>query len=131
MKKSSLKFTNPIITKLEYEINAINDEKENDAIKISNTFKVNIKRSEEEKEAVVELNIIIGAKENNEAPFYVDMVMGAIFKWDDSYDENTVKDLLSINAPALLLGYARPIIATITNMSPFPAYNLPFYNFTE
>lgn len=131
MKKSSLKFTNPIITKLEYEINAINDKKENDAIKISNTFKVNIKRSEEEKEAVVELNIIIGAKENNEAPFYVDMVMGAIFKWDDSYDENTVKDLLSINAPALLLGYARPIIATITNMSPFPAYNLPFYNFTE
>ena len=92
---------------------------------------MNIKSSEEEKEAVVELNIIIGAKENNEAPFYVDMVMGAIFKWDDSYDENTVKDLLSINAPALLLGYARPIIATITNMSPFPAYNLPFYNFTE
>ena len=130
MKKSSLKFTNPIIRELNYEINTIGDETENDSIKISNTFKVNIKRSEE-KEAVVELNIIIGTKENNESPFYIDMVMGAIFKWDDSYDENTVQDLLSINAPALLLGYARPIIATITNMSPFPAYNLPFYNFTE
>ena len=59
------------------------------------------------------------------------MVLSAQFIWNDVYDENTLKDLLSINAPALLLGYARPMIASITNMSPYPSFNLPFYNFVE
>ncbi len=131
MKKSSLKFTNPIITKLEYQINPQSEECENDSINISNVFKANIKKIEDKNEAIVELNIIIGQKEETPSPFYVDMIIGAVFRWDNAFDENTVQDLLSINAPALLLGYARPIIATITNMSPFSSYNLPFYNFTE
>ena len=131
MKKSNLKFTNPIITKLEYQINPQNGEVENESISISNAFKVNIKKAENKNEAIVELNIVIGEKEESQSPFFVDIIMGAVFKWDNSYDEKTVQDLLSLNAPALLLGYARPIVATITNMSPYPVYNLPFYNFTE
>lgn len=131
MKKSNLKFTNPIITKLEYQINPQDNGNEENSINISNAFKANIKKIENKNEAIVELNIIIGQKGIAPSPFYVDMIIGAIFKWDNTYDEKTVQDLLSINAPALLLGYARPIIATITNMSPFPVYNLPFYNFTE
>lgn len=131
MKKSNLKFTNPIITKLEYQINPQNGENDKESINISNAFKASIKKIEDKNEAIVELNIVIGEKDDNSSPFYVDMIMGAVFKWDNTYDEKTIQDLLSINAPALLLGYARPIVATITNMSPFPSYNLPFYNFTE
>lgn len=129
MKRSNLKFTNPIITRLNYEINANNNQP--DKIAISNAFNVNVERLEDKCEAVVELNIIIGNKEENPSPFFIDMVIGAAFKWDDSYDEETVQSLLSVNAPALLLGYARPIISTITNMSPYATYNIPFYNFTE
>ena len=131
MKKSNLRFAAPIIRKLEYLINPPDSEGENNSINISNAFKVNINKYENKNEAIVELNIIIGQKESEPSPFYVDMVIGAVFKWDNSYDEETVQNLLSINAPALLLGYARPIVATITNMSPYPSYNLPFYNFTE
>ena len=59
------------------------------------------------------------------------MTIGAKFLWDDVYDEETLRDLLSKNAPALLLGYARPIIANMTSAGPMAAYHLPFYNFTD
>ena len=59
------------------------------------------------------------------------MTIGARFLWDDVYDEETLQDLLSQNAPALLLGYARPIIANMTSVGPTSTYNLPFYNFTD
>lgn len=52
------------------------------------------------------------------------------FKWED-LDEKTAESMLNLNAPALLLGYMRPIVANITNSSNFPAYNLPFINFKE
>ena len=130
MEKSKLYFTNPIIKNINYKVN-LNLEPYNDgSIDIANTFKLNIKRAENKNEALVELNIIIG-EEDEKLPFFIDMIICAIFKWEDAYDEKTLQGLLSINAPALLLGYARPMIATITNMSPYPVYNLPFYNFTK
>ena len=39
--------------------------------------------------------------------------------------------VLEKNAQALLIGYLRPIVANITNVSKFPAYNLPFINLNE
>ena len=96
--------------------------------KISTADKVSV----DENEAIVQLSILIGRKEfTTEEPFCVDMTIGAKFKWDDVYDEETLQELLSKNAPALLLGYARPIIANITDAGPIPAYHLPFYNFTD
>lgn len=37
--------------------------------------------------------------------------------------------MINTSAPAPLLGYMRPIVASITNSSKYPAYNLPFINF--
>jgi len=129
MVQSKLSFTNPIIKKLDYCINLKCQCSKDEQINITNSFKVNVQRVENKNEALVELNIVIGDEPST--PFYIDMIVCAVFKWEDSYEEKTVIDLLSINAPALLLGYARPMVAAITNMSPFPVYNLPFYNFTE
>ena len=56
------------------------------------------------------------------------MVSG--FTWND-LDDEMVDTLLRQNAPALLLSYARPIIASITNASKFPTYNIPFFDFSE
>lgn len=81
---------------------------------------------------IVELTIKIGKKElKQNIPFYIELVIGSAFTWNDVFDENTLQILLSQNAPALLLSYARPIIHSLTSMTPFPAYNVPFYNFTE
>ena len=56
--------------------------------------------------------------------------MSSDFEWEDM-DESMIDTMLHINAPALLLGYMRPIVATITNSSKYPVYNLPFINFNE
>lgn len=132
MKESSLKFTNPSVTHLVFDINPECNEK--DSVSITNTFNVEVSKSKDkdENEAVVQLNIIIGDKDFSKGvPFYFDITIGAMFSWDDAYDDETLQTLLSKNAPALLLGYARPIIANITESSPIPAYHMPFYNFTE
>ena len=128
MKESNLRFSNPIIKKFNYEINT--KYKREEKLSVNNNFSINVGRNPEQNEAIVELNISIGSESEND-PFNVNMIIAAKFLWDDLYDEKTINDLLTINAPALLLGYARPIIATITNMSPYPTYNMPFYNFTE
>lgn len=130
MKQSNFKFSKPFVSKIDYSINK-NFNFDN-TLSVSNVFEVSISRDEKDSKAMVDLGICIGEKDFDEAkPFYIDMIISAVFSWDEScYDEDTLNSLLSINAPALLLGYARPLIATITNMSPFPTYNLPFYNFT-
>ncbi len=130
MKKSDFKFSNPILLKTEFLLNKKfeNDEK----IVIGNSFNVSIKRDENDNKAIVELTIKIGKKElKQNIPFYIELVIGSAFTWNDVFDENTLQILLSQNAPALLLSYARPIIHSLTSMTPFPAYNVPFYNFTE
>lgn len=130
MKESSLKFTNPSITHLVFDINS--EFKEKDSVSITNTFNVEVSKGKDESAAVVQLNIIVGDKDfSKDVPFYFNITIGAMFSWDDVYDDETLQTLLSKNAPALLLGYARPIIANITESSPIPAYHIPFYNFTE
>ena len=130
MKQSNLKFTNPIVTHLVFDINSQYDRES--TAPIQNSFSVEISKSDDENEAIVQLSILIGKKEfTTEEPFCIDMTIGAKFKWDNVYDEKTLQELLSKNAPALLLGYARPIIANITDAGPIPAYHLPFYNFID
>ena len=130
MKESNFKFTNPIVEKLVYNIS----EKYNPSITptVNNNFEVNIARSESSNEAIVRLKVTVdGNLDDANSPFSVSLTIGAKFIWDDSYDEETISSLLSINAPALLLGYARPIISSITTTCPCGAYNLPFYNFLQ
>ncbi len=131
MKESNFKFLNPVVTKLNFEVNN-NYQNDGNNIGIGNDFSVKISRSKQDNEAVVELQINIGSMEKTlNSPFFIEMIIISKFSWDNVYDEKTINDLLTINAPALLLGYARPIISTITNISPYPTYNIPFYNFTE
>ena len=131
MKQSGFQFTNPMISKLNYLIHPDFKPAKNEAVSIENSFATNIYRDPDENAAVVELIIMLGDIKPDKAPFHIELTIGASFKWEQAYTEETITSLLSVNAPAVLLGYARPIIATITNMSPYHAYNVPFYNFTN
>lgn len=70
-------------------------------------------------------------KENAKAPFMIEISAASDFKWDDHVENDLADNMLHVNAPALLLGYMRPIVANITNSAGYPAYNVPFINFTE
>lgn len=129
MKESKFRFQDPYLNKLEFYINE-NYEASESEVSICNKFSVTIKKDDNKPIASVSLDAIIGDKET--APFYIDCEMASNFIWDgSSYDEQTINDLLSINAPSLLLGYIRPIVSQITNMSECPPYNIPFYNFLD
>lgn len=85
-----------------------------------------ITRREQKKEAIVELTIELGCDEKSiNSPFALKIIIGAKFLWDNTLDEEMLNSLLTINAPSLLLGYAKPVISNITANS-MGAYDLPF-----
>lgn len=128
MKASKFQFVKPYLVELNFVANPDFDT-ENTSIEMQNSFSVQINRSENENLAKVELTLESNMK-NDDVPFRVKATVASEFKWED-LDEKSVESMLNLNAPALLLGYMRPIVANVTNSSCFPAYNLPFINFTE
>ena len=130
MKNSSFQFTNPVLLKLDFKINEGFNMSPDGTTNIQLTTNVNINKSNQDKnEAIVTLTLTLGV-EDNTSPFFITGIESAKFKWTDQ-DQKLIDALLNQNAPALLLGYLRPIIATITGLSPFNAYNIPFINFTK
>lgn len=128
MKTSDFQFSNPSLTKLNFQI--YDDFEKETGKNIEFTIKSDIKidKSEIENIASVELTLEIGEVGEN-IPFVINISQYANFKW--GADMEDVDELLSQNAPALLLSYMRPIISLITAASKYPAYNLPYMNFME
>ena len=84
--------------------------------------------------AIEELNVQLNKEGNDEredACFVAEITMQSIFSWSEEMDQKEVEFLLEKNAPALLLSYARPIIASITASSPLATFNIPFINMNE
>lgn len=128
MNESKFQFINPYLLELNFEVNkdfAPDDEE----IGMENSFNIQVAKSNTENRANVELILEIN-KTNENAPFKIKARIASDFKWEN-LEEHQAEKLLETNAPALLLGYLRPIIASITNSSNFPSYNLPFMNFKK
>lgn len=134
MKNSPFKFQAPTLTRLSFVLNeeffesggTINPE-----ISFENNFEVNVYRNEQNDKSKVELVCRIYPSDKTKAPFTVEAAIVSIFSWDKGLNPNIVDNLLQRNAPALLLGYLRPIIATVTNTPRTPAYHIPFMDFTK
>ena len=76
------------------------------------------------------ITLVLGEK-NDTAPFYVEAVEEAYFRWEsDRFTEEERKVLLEKNAVSLLISYLRPIVSGITAASPYPAYNIPYVDLT-
>lgn len=125
MKQSNFQFSDPNLIHLNFHINDDFDSNDFESIKIDGSTRV--LKSKENNVAIVEFTLKIGEEDRN-SPFYIEAVMKADFKWDEKLDAKIVENMLSINAPSLIVGYMRPIIANITNMSQYPIFNLPFLN---
>lgn len=123
MKKSAFQFKDPQLINL---IFSINDSFDNELFEdIDLKSKTEICKADDENIAFVELNLKIG---DESAPFIIEITMGSHFKWDTSINKD-IDMFLSYNAPALLLGYMRPIVSLITAKSKYPEFNIPFIDF--
>ena len=127
MGPSAFQFTNPVLLKMDMEIN--DHFSPDSAAEPETKFHVRVNRHPEKREAIVELTIEIGRAEDA-FPFNIIATEGAKFRWTEEADAK-LDSLLNQNAPALLLGYLRPVIASVTSASPFKAYNIPFIDFTR
>ena len=128
---SSFQFTNPSLERIEYSINKDFESNNEEPISIEIKTNVNIEKSDENKEALVSLNMIIGSKDKN-MPFYIDATESARFKWkSDNISGADVDVLLKKNATSLLISYLRPIISFVTAASNYPAYHLPYINLKD
>lgn len=128
MKKSNFQFKQPYLEELhfvEYEDFIFEESK----IEMDNAFRTIIKKRKDSNMAKVSLILNVNP-ENNNIPFKLEIKVSANFTWKNLDDEEA-DNMLKINAPSLLLGYMRPIVANVTNSSQFPVYNLPFINFIE
>lgn len=128
MKPSKFQFLNPYLKEVHFVVNQ-NFDPTTEEVDMKNSFDIQVKKSENENRANVELGLETNV-DNENAPFILKIKIASDFKWED-LDDKAVDSMLELNAPALLLGYMRPIVANITNSSNFPAYNLPFVNFKE
>lgn len=136
MKQSTFEFSNPIIDTLSYKINNafVNNEK---LIEMKQSLTVENQKLDQSNNASVRLVIGINIEDEKESidlkekPFSLSISVKAMFRWGDEFNESDVNNMLKVNAPSLLLSYARPIISMITASSPIGSYNIPFFNFIE
>lgn len=128
MKKSGFQFTDPHIVNLDFKVNEGFQEEVFEGFEIGSEVSHAI--IEENKEAFVRLCVSIG-KENVSTPFVCTVEMVAKFKTEEVCSPEFFQKLLSANAPALLMSYARPIISIVTAQAGFPSFNIPFINFME
>lgn len=116
--ESAFQFTNPALSGLEFWINKNFNGEKDTKIQIRMNMSVKVAKKENLNEAIVELDVEIGEK-NDDIPFYIKAIEGANFRWNDELDDNMIDKLLNQNAPSLLLSYLRPIVAQVTSASKY------------
>lgn len=127
---SPFKFTPPLL--IESYFSMRRPKRDEDIVNIHLCRNVN--RNDKDNSAVVELKVQLNKDndtENEDPCFVAEVTLQSVFSWPEDMEEELVQSLLRVNAPSLLISYARPIIVQLTAASPIPPYNIPFINMNE
>ena len=131
MKKSFFQIKEvPIISNLCFEISKNFDFSKNKKLEVE--IKINTKVIlKEENSASLKLYLELFPDKSKDRPFYMQVVSIASFIWAEGLEEKIVENLLSVNAPAIMLSYIRPIISNITTYSGQPPLIIPLIDLTK
>lgn len=129
MEKSPFQFTNPILRALRMQLNEGFSVPREGSLPAETHFSSHVELIPDAPSAIVSLTFQMG-RTDNQFPFILEAKMAAQFMWAPETPPQTLEIWLSQNAPALLLGYMRPIVANTISATGFPPYNIPFMNFT-
>lgn len=129
------KFSRPLLMDVQFSFNRDypwEDNEKNDEKPFETPLQIEVSKPRIESnsicEASVGLTVLVGERGPN-FPYYISVAISADFTWSKELSLGTVNEMLSRNAPALLLGYVRPYVAQITEASPVGAVHIPFMNF--
>lgn len=128
LKNSKIQFENPELKKIVFYENLNFNTEKYDGMKLIGNTK--IKRRINNNSAIVNFRLNIG-EDNDKFPFYCVLEMESVFQWEKDIDDHFVEELLKTNASSLLLGYMRPIVANVTEMTKYPSFNIPFLDMSE
>jgi preprotein translocase subunit SecB len=121
-----MKFIEFAILKLNFDINE--DFKEGD----NNTISPQITMSHEFRENEKQLIVFLGLKQlTGNMPYRFEIKAGSIFQFDAIPEVNLLKQLATINCPAIIFPYIRETIADLTRRAGFPPLHLDPINFIE
>ncbi len=127
MKESKFQFLNPNLEELVFVENK--DFNNSGQLEVVSEKELQVYK-DDENYAKVELTLSLNKELDDNRPFSLKITISAIFTWNE-IEESDLEEFLNINAQSLLIGYARPIIASVTSSSRFPTYNLPFVNLND
>lgn len=132
MKPSKLQFSTPILKDFHFEVNEdfLSNLSEMDEIE-NPKVEYNISCTDVEDNSFFMFSTLTIGEQNENAPFYSYITMGAQFHLDSKVSKDELAAYQQIHCPAHLVSYMRPIVAMITSMTPYPTFQLPFLNFTE
>lgn len=131
-KESKFKFERPYLLALDFKVNMDLSPDVDMETNVKFNLEQSVSKNNREANVVFHIDINQMSSEFKENQYFkMFLTLGCMFKWDSDLKEEIIENLLDINAPALLLSYARPIIANITQQSGLPTYNIPFMNFTR
>ena len=131
MKKSTFQLKEQSILNIEFVKNEdFIDENFKVSLEFSNS--IEIKNDENNKIAEVIFDFSIFDKNAIEKyPFFINVKIKGVFAWDADMDNQTLENLLKINAPAILFSFIRSVVSSITAFSGYPALILPLINFNN
>jgi preprotein translocase subunit SecB len=88
--------------------------------------------SKEGSSLLVQLGVETPETENNpDYPFYFNLKFVGVFDFSALIDENSRRQIASINCPAIIYPYLRETLADLTRRAGFPPLHLPVTNFQK
>lgn len=123
-----IEFKGYTVNKMIFEKNEHYVELDKGGLENSINFEVNM--DESGKKAVITMGLVVGSTNDEGHPFFVDVELDGMFKYNLDQDETNVgfNEFLLNNGAAILYPYLRSTVSSLTNLSEFPAYVLPTIN---
>src|SRR3972149_9851054 len=122
-----MKFVNFALLKVNFFLNQEYKEDSSDKI-IAPDITINHEFREKEKQLVV----ILGLRQiKGNIPYRFEVESGGIFQFENVPEKNLLKQLATINCPAILFPYVRETIADLTRRAGFPPLHLNPVNFIQ
>jgi preprotein translocase subunit SecB len=88
--------------------------------------------SSEFRDSEQELVVLVGViQKSGNVPYYFDIQAGGLFKFKNKPEEKILKQLATVNCPAIIFPYIRETIADVTRRAGFPPLHLAPINFVE
>lgn len=123
----NMKFLNFALLKINFFLNQEYREDSADTM-VSPDISISHEFREKEKQLVV----ILGLRQiKGNIPFRFEVESGGIFQFEDIPEEKLLKQVATINCPAILFPYIRETIADLTRRAGFPPLHLNPINFVQ